>query len=360
MCITTKIIRNEALEQEVRANVLQKMIAAGLPRLKEYRKQLRNLLQKLRENEDLMKNLKEVSRNTVKLLHEEISRPDPDFPITDIKSRGGEKMIELGSTIHHYAGRVGALFSYSKALVRAALLPQNVNLFDNLEIISLPAPDISFYPIFDGKIPDGNGIIGRMTSQEALQAELKALYAEITTTFRYLEFPEGLSTNLMSFSKKGRRVHAELQIVEYFRTPQPGIGKPQFWIQGDHFIGCSKPACYLCDLYVKAIPDKFELYGTHQKIYIAWRAPDIRSNPSQADIRAMKDIFNKMAGPVRVEVQGILRKKQPNRMKQMDSSIGVSDVPRTVETITSGKLNLPRAYHFTSLSYPNHALTQRP
>ena len=64
------------------------------------------------------------------------------------------------------------------------------------------------------------------------------------------------------------RVHAEIQLLDYFYK-----SRAEFFDRVA-YIGCSKPACYLCARYVKEHPRQVELRGTHEKIYLNWRVPD--------------------------------------------------------------------------------------
>ncbi|KAE8371072.1 hypothetical protein BDV26DRAFT_276824, partial [Aspergillus bertholletiae] len=73
--------------------------------------------------------------------------------------------------------------------------------------------------------------------------------------------------------KKGRvRVHAEILLIDYFDKFDAS-----FLDTDDKYIGCSKPACYLCYQYICQHPDNYTLPPTHQKLYHAWSLPTIRA-----------------------------------------------------------------------------------
>jgi OTT_1508-like deaminase len=62
------------------------------------------------------------------------------------------------------------------------------------------------------------------------------------------------------------RVHAELQVVDYFSR------KKLEFVGGDKYVGCSKPACYLCYRWISLHPGGFSLPASHKKVspWMAW------------------------------------------------------------------------------------------
>jgi hypothetical protein len=63
------------------------------------------------------------------------------------------------------------------------------------------------------------------------------------------------------------KVHAELILFNKIRTTNFEFA------YNDRYIGCSKPACYCCSMYMEAQPGKCEFYGHHGVAYLAWQAP---------------------------------------------------------------------------------------
>jgi hypothetical protein len=63
------------------------------------------------------------------------------------------------------------------------------------------------------------------------------------------------------------KVHAELILLNKIRNMDFKFA------YNDRYIGCSKPACYCCRMYMEAQHDKCVLYGHHGVAHLAWQAP---------------------------------------------------------------------------------------
>jgi hypothetical protein len=62
-------------------------------------------------------------------------------------------------------------------------------------------------------------------------------------------------------------VHAEIQVLEHFY-------KEGFkFANGDKYIGCSKPACFCCHLYIQNHPLRCIVPQSHKKVYFHWGPP---------------------------------------------------------------------------------------
>ncbi|OJJ33738.1 hypothetical protein ASPWEDRAFT_113272 [Aspergillus wentii DTO 134E9] len=82
-----------------------------------------------------------------------------------------------------------------------------------------------------------------------------------------------LSQELSQNCSSPRLVHAEIKLIDHFdRTSS------RFLDENDPYIGCSKPACYLCFSYIRNHPRGYALPPSHQKLYSRWRLPDVQVN----------------------------------------------------------------------------------
>jgi predicted metalloenzyme YecM len=75
-------------------------------------------------------------------------------------------------------------------------------------------------------------------------------------------------------------VHAEILILDHFEKTGG-----DFLNNADKYIGCSKPACYLCYQYIRNHPGRYTLPPSHQKLYMKWRLPDVRESEPNAATR---------------------------------------------------------------------------
>ena len=63
------------------------------------------------------------------------------------------------------------------------------------------------------------------------------------------------------------KVHAETLMVEHFYFNQ------LHFFGNDRYIGCSKPSCYCCDLYLRNHPGNFEARPSHGNVWVKWCLP---------------------------------------------------------------------------------------
>jgi hypothetical protein len=63
------------------------------------------------------------------------------------------------------------------------------------------------------------------------------------------------------------KVHAETLIMEHFYFNQ------LHFFENDRYIGCSKPSCYCCDLYLRNHPGNFVARPSHGNVWVKWCPP---------------------------------------------------------------------------------------
>ncbi|KAI0453611.1 hypothetical protein F5B21DRAFT_276238 [Xylaria acuta] len=112
-------------------------------------------------------------------------------------------------------------------------------------------------------------------------------------------------------------VHAEIQVLDYFY----GAGLQYF--DDARYIGCSKPACYCCHLYILHHPARCVEPQTSKKLYLNWglRALSGVDDPLYLQQR---DILNKMVITIREDaLDQVIRRAGPNRW-HADSQTGIT------------------------------------
>ncbi|KAJ5496812.1 hypothetical protein N7463_008799 [Penicillium fimorum] len=117
------------------------------------------------------------------------------------------------------------------------------------------------------------------------------------------------------------RVHAELLVLDHFE--QTG---GRFLNERDKYIGCSKPACYLCHLFISCHPGRYATPPSHQKLYMNWRLPDICANERNVGIRIQhqQDVLSRMIDTVRRDLKNDIATGVGKRMAFPDSTAGGS------------------------------------
>jgi hypothetical protein len=166
--------------------------------------------------------------------------------------------------------KLGKHVTVTNKLVHAAVnLPQD--FVDGFRIEVLPASRPKRIPLLPQEATFSS-TVGRMFSQREDQARFLSRLESIYGTDGFTEYLQRRARNVRT------RVHAELLLMDHFDRN----GGP-FLDGNDKYIGCSKPACYLCYAYINSHPRQYSLPASHQKIYVSWRLPDVYADDPRKD-----------------------------------------------------------------------------
>jgi hypothetical protein len=232
--------------------------------------------------------------------------------------------------VRHFIGRLAFHVKTAKILVSAACrLPE---LFVDPDIEVVPYQSISILPPELRNKTTLNDIAHRMISND------EPLLLEIQGRLQELNQKMGLEEIVRyEYGKKSfkPRVHAELILLEHFYRNRDSLE----FVGNDPYIGCSKPACYCCSLYIRSHPGQFVEPATHQKIYLNWMPPtsswDVR-DLSPETVNHERDMLNKMAELIRLKTINQIKAQGGPRQKHYDSvtgdtfsAIGLGERPRS-------------------------------
>lgn len=131
----------------------------------------------------------------------------------------------------------------------------------------------------------------------------------------------GLYSRFMSFYKDRNflpRVHCEINLLEYFYT------KRLPFVDSDRYIGCSKPACYCCLLYIRNYPGCFVEPTSHQKIYLNWRPPDLDLEDKEKARTHQRDMLNSIIPILRKEALHQISERGSPVKWHPDSTTGIT------------------------------------
>ena len=218
----------------------------------------------------------------------------------------------------HYIGRLGSHMTAAKTLVETA--EQLPSLFDDFDIEIVPRQASSLPPACLDDRVNLDGILKRMTpsgSDEEVSLELRA-------ALQYMNEKHNLESRVreMYESKNFQpQVHAELTLLEYFYKHDLAF------VHDDRYIGCSKPACYCCWLYIRAHPGRFAEPACHSKIYLNWKPPsscDDESCSSGEQCIHLRDILNEMVKTVRADAKAQIVARSCRRRSHPDSTTGIT------------------------------------
>ncbi|KAL4962968.1 nucleic acid/nucleotide deaminase domain-containing protein [Aspergillus stella-maris] len=172
------------------------------------------------------------------------------------------------------------------------------DLANDLVAESLPSSPSLPVPLLPNKL-SMESISNRMFSDSSKRDDFLQKLQQIT--------PPSLAEALVYHSKEVTEVHPELIVINHFdRLPDGG-----FLDEGDKYIGCTRPSCYLCHLFVSYHPARYSGISANSKICLKWRLPDIWHEECNAMTRAeyQKSILRKLINTIRIELEEKVNKE---------------------------------------------------
>ncbi|KAL4962969.1 nucleic acid/nucleotide deaminase domain-containing protein [Aspergillus stella-maris] len=134
---------------------------------------------------------------------------------------------------------------------------------------------------------------------------------------------EKIKQSLQPWEKTQVRVHAEILLIDYLDKTSG-----EFLDINDKYVGCSKPACYLCYRYICQHPGKYTHPPTHQKVYHAWALPIVQANDRNCSDKYARHVrfLRQIAEDLRSELRHEVRRQLAPRKFHADSTAGESSV----------------------------------
>ena len=213
----------------------------------------------------------------------------------------------------HFIGRLGSHLRAARILVTAARrLP---SLFDNFTIKTLPSPKPPKLPPPVDHLTTLSGIIKRMLPAGSDDTP------RVQEALTIMDSKFGIQDRVQAqYEDKDfrPRVHAELHVLEYFY--KEGLS----FVDDDRFIGCSKPACYCCYLYITYHPGRFVRPACHGIRYLSWRPPDPFNEEIQRGNHHRRDILNKVIEHIRRDTLDHIEKCRGPTPWLPDSTTGIT------------------------------------
>jgi hypothetical protein len=210
--------------------------------------------------------------------------------------------------------KLGKHVTISRKLIDSAvLLPQDFN--QGFIIKAVPSSNFKKLPLL-AKETTVESTAGRMFSNSEDKDRFLNRLESVWNS-------DELSTWLRKEITTKTRVHAELLLVNHF--DKQGC---TFLDGSDKYIGCSKPACYLCYAYISSHPGRYALPPSHQKLYVAWRVPDVYSGEAQSHERSLvqENVLLKIIDWVRRDLTTEIESREPRRPYHADSTAGITSV----------------------------------
>ncbi|KAH8812323.1 hypothetical protein F5884DRAFT_855622 [Xylogone sp. PMI_703] len=114
------------------------------------------------------------------------------------------------------------------------------------------------------------------------------------------------------------KIHAEIQVLDYFYDQ--GLS----YVNNDKYIGCSKPACFCCYLYIRYHPARNVLPESHQKIWPNWGPARLEGRVNDPKFVQQRNILHKMIGDIRQDALDQIRRNNNSQKWHPDSQTGIT------------------------------------
>ncbi len=227
-------------------------------------------------------------------------------------SASGNAYSKFFDDIRHLLGRLGEHLKAIKTIVAAAL--RFPAILDEFEVKARASPPARSYFQSSHSIKL-DGIASRIFTKE----EEIAHYQEALETLQQTS-NGALLGRLQQDCLFKTRIHAELLLADFFYWNQFDF------VGDDPYIGCSKPACFNCFQYILTHPGNFALPACHNKLYLAWRSPDVVDDnvPVEIASKIRETIMSKMNSNIRQELRKQIDGRYARKAAQYDSVTGTS------------------------------------
>ena len=217
----------------------------------------------------------------------------------------------LWSSVSHFINRLGCWLTKSRQLALAVY--QFPQLLDSTTCEFLALPKEMKLPVNHSKA-DLSSALKRMLP--ATQQQLADAIYEQLSGLRTFDIPLVFRENITKERLTGR-VHAEVFLLEHFF-----LNKFQF-VMREKYIGCSKPSCYCCSLYMRYHPGNVVMRPAHNNVFLTWIPPLISRLDEEQVRKHNLDILNNMVAYIRRDVREEIDQRLPRREKAPDSTTGI-------------------------------------
>ncbi|KAH7096057.1 hypothetical protein FB567DRAFT_48376 [Paraphoma chrysanthemicola] len=224
----------------------------------------------------------------------------------------GDSLQATCASVRHLIGRLGLHARSARAL--ASFMHRMMPIMESYSVRAVHIPVEGKGRPAPRKATNLDGALNRMLPQDTPDREVyQPALARLDKLFNISE--RFLSD--YSDSKHRTRVHAEVQVLHHFDEHD------EEFAGGDKYIACSKPACFCCRLYFRHHPGGFLEPHSHQKIYLNWQPPLMKSARPGKE-HQLRDILNLMTKDIRKDALDQLRKQAAPRGYHPDSITGIS------------------------------------
>ena len=113
-------------------------------------------------------------------------------------------------------------------------------------------------------------------------------------------------------------LHAEIAVAHHFDSHNLRF------VDGDRYVGCSKPSCYACTLYLELQIPEFAHRPQHGNAWFRWCLPDAVDRDGNADASATIRLARDMASEVRKDIAKCIIGGHYGHRRLFESTTGIS------------------------------------
>jgi len=219
----------------------------------------------------------------------------------------------------HYIGRLQAHVHIPQRLVRAAQdasTPDVQALLDTFKVLAVPkmAPAPRPDPDRQTKLDS----IAKRLMIARPSYSLEATKAALADLDRAIQFQD----RIMALYERALnlRVHAEIQVLEHFHS------QSLRWAFNDRYIGCGKPACFNCLLYIRHHEARCEEPDSHQKVYLNWGLPALPGRAMDTNFWKQNILVSKMRETMVDSALEQIMERRPGLQYHADSTTGITTI----------------------------------
>jgi len=114
------------------------------------------------------------------------------------------------------------------------------------------------------------------------------------------------------------QLHAEVSLLEHFHAN--GLA----FVGDDRYIGCSKPSCYCCNLYMRFHPGSYLPRPCHGNTWINWSTPILSTSQAGLEAVDIGKIMHQMLEQIRKDIASQLGSASNENCWVPDSTTGIS------------------------------------
>ncbi|OAP60879.1 hypothetical protein AYL99_05881 [Fonsecaea erecta] len=116
-------------------------------------------------------------------------------------------------------------------------------------------------------------------------------------------------------------LHAEVILLLHFHVRRLDF------IAGDRYIGCSKPSCYCCDLYLRKHPAGVQPRPSHGNVWIRWATPQLCAELIPGEEKVLQDVVTTVKFDLRYQIMSgpTLTRRPPDSTTGLGSTDPRSD-----------------------------------